>query len=121
MRRVLVVDDNIDAAETTAALLRSAGCEVAAAFSGEQALAQCPEFRPDVVLLDLGMPGLSGFETCARLRRAPGGADLFIAAITGWGQDEDRRRTASSGFDAHLVKPVPPEAVLNLVEQRRGH
>ena len=54
------------------------------------------------------------------MRRAPGGADLFIAAITGWGQDEDRRRTESSGFDAHLVKPVPPEAVLNLVEQRRG-
>jgi CheY-like chemotaxis protein len=115
-RRVLVVDDNVDAAETTAALLESAGCRVRAVFSGEEAIAVVPAFGPEIVLLDLGMPGLSGTETCARLRAAPGGADLVIAAVTGWGQDEDRRRTQAVGFDAHLVKPVAADVVLNLVE-----
>jgi PAS domain S-box-containing protein len=116
-RRVLVVDDNVDAAETSAALLAAAGCVVDVAFSGEQALASASRFQPEIVLLDLGMPGLSGIDRCARLRDTAAGGALYIAAVTGWGQDEDRRRTQAAGFDAHLVKPVPPDALLALIEQ----
>ncbi len=118
-RRVLVADDNADAAETTATLLANAGCRVRTVFSGHDAIAATADFHPEVVLLDLGMPDLSGLDTCARLRHAPGGRDLFIAAITGWGQDEDRRRTQSAGFDAHLVKPVAPDDLLQVIATAR--
>ena len=119
-RRVLVVDDSADAADTTAALLEAAGCSVRAAYSGEQALREVEAFWPEMVLLDIGMPGLNGLEACSRLRSLPAGASLFIVALTGWGQEEDRRRTREAGFDAHLVKPVAPDALLNLVEQVPG-
>jgi CheY-like chemotaxis protein len=115
-RRVLVVDDSIDAADTTATLLESAGCAVRAVYSGEESLKQVEAFRPEIVLLDLGMPGVNGLDVCRRIRSSPGGRSLFIVAVTGWGQDEDRRKTRAAGFDAHLVKPIAPEELLNVVE-----
>ena len=118
-RRVLVVDDSIDAADTTATLLESAGCAVHAVYSGEEALNQLEAFRPDIVLLDLGMPGLHGLEVCRQIRSSPSGRSLFMVAVTGWGQDDDRRKTRAAGFDAHLVKPVAPEDLLNVVENAR--
>ena len=115
-QRVLVVDDNVDAADTTALFLAAAGCSVRAAYGGEQALREVADFQPDVVLLDIGMPGLDGFETCRRIRTLPGGTDVVIAAVTGWGQEESRRQTRLAGFEAHLVKPVAPETILALVD-----
>ena len=107
-KRVLVVDDNRDAADSLAMLLRLKGHEVRVAYEGPAALAAAPEFGPDLVLLDLGMPGMDGYEVARRLRRTPGFERKTIAALTGWGQDADRRRTRETGFDHHLVKPVDP-------------
>ena len=114
-RRVLVVDDNTDAAETSAMLLQSVGFDARMAFSGEQALSDVLDFKPEIVLLDLGMPGLDGIETCRRLRAMSHDGRLVIVAVTGWGQEESRRKTRQAGFDAHLVKPVSPEALLQLL------
>lgn len=114
-RRVLVVDDNRDSADTLSTLLRVMGCEVQAAYDGLQALECGAHFRPDAVLLDLGMPKLNGFETCERMRREKWGRPICIVALTGWGQEEDRRRTKECGFDAHLVKPVDPGKLTELL------
>jgi CheY-like chemotaxis protein len=73
------------------------------------------EFRPEVVLLDIGMPKLNGYETARRLRREPWGRDIVLAAVTGWGQDEDKRRTREAGFDHHFVKPVEPAALQRIL------
>jgi signal transduction histidine kinase/CheY-like chemotaxis protein len=118
-RRVLVVDDNADAADTTTLLLQATGCVVRTAYGGEQALRELDSFTPDVVLLDLGMPGLDGVEVCRRIRELPSGASIRVIAVTGWGQEESRRRTALAGFDAHLVKPVNPDALLQIVFEPR--
>jgi CheY-like chemotaxis protein len=104
--RVLVVEDNPDGLETLMALLDMLGFEVAGAADGAQAIAKAAEFRPAVVLLDLGLPVIDGIEVCRQLRADPRHDRLFIAALTGWGADGDRRRTAEAGFDAHLTKPV---------------
>jgi PAS domain S-box-containing protein len=103
--RVLVVDDNIDAAESLAALLKLRGLVVSVAHNGQDALAQALQQRPDVVLLDIGLPGMNGYEVAAALRRNAGRGPALIA-ITGYGQDADARRAAEAGFDRHLVKPV---------------
>ena len=105
-RRLLLVDDNVDAASTQAALLRILGHEVEVAYNGEAALEKAREFRPEIVLLDLGMPGMDGFEVARRLRASKEGRRVKLVAQTGWGQEEDRRRTREAGFDAHLAKPV---------------
>src|SRR5438067_1102716 len=105
-RRLLLVDDNVDAASTQAALLRILGHEVEVAYDGEAALEKAREFRPEIVLLDLGMPGMDGFEVARRLRASKEGRRVKLVAQTGWGQEEDRRRTREAGFDAHLAKPV---------------
>lgn len=105
-RRVLVVEDNPDGLETLVALLEMLGHEVAGAADGRQALQRAAEFRPQVVLLDLGLPVMDGFEVARTLRQDSRFEDVFIAALTGWGADGDRRRTADAGFDAHLTKPV---------------
>ncbi len=105
-RRVIVVDDNRDAAETLAALLRLKGHSVATAHDGHMALELARSWLPELVLLDLGMPGMDGFEVARRIRELPGLERITIAALTGWGQQADRRRTAEAGFDHHLVKPV---------------
>src|SRR5690606_30218144 len=106
-RRVLVVDDNPDAAESLEMLLRVLGAETRVAGDGEAALAAVRDFHPSIVLLDLGMPGMDGYEVARRIRERPDelGRPLLIA-LTGWGQPEDRRRTREAGFDDHPVKPV---------------
>jgi CheY-like chemotaxis protein len=107
-RRVLVVDDNEDAAESLAALLRLFGHEVDVAFDGEQALTLAPEVRPDLVLLDLGMPRMDGHEVARRMRAAPWGGRMKIIALSGFGDNADRERSLEAGCDDHLVKPVSP-------------
>jgi signal transduction histidine kinase/ActR/RegA family two-component response regulator len=114
--RVLVVDDNRDAAETLEDLLALAGCTVALAFSGPQALAIAPEFHPEVVLCDLGLPGMSGYEVGVALRQHPASARAQLIAVSGYGQAEDRERSQAAGFDRHLVKPVDPSELLRLLE-----
>ena len=113
--RILVVDDNVDGATTLSRLLEALGYQARAATSGAQALAEGREFRPEVVLLDLGMPGMDGFEAAARMRSEPWGATARIIALTGWGQAEDKRRTAEAGFAAHFVKPLDLQALLPLL------
>jgi CheY-like chemotaxis protein len=105
-RRVVVADDNPDAASSLAELLRMLGHEAYTAEDGEQAVEAVRRMRPDVVLLDLGMPRVDGLEAARRIRQLPYGKDVLLVALTGWGQDADRRRTAQAGFDRHLVKPV---------------
>jgi len=114
-RRILVVDDNHDSAESLAMLLEITGNETLVAYDGMVALRQAAAFRPDVVLLDLGLPKLDGYEVARRLRARPWGKKLVLVAITGWGQDEDRRHTAEAGFDGHLVKPVDYAALTQLL------
>ena len=113
-RRVLVVDDNADAAESLAMLLEANGDAVRVAYDGEEALGAEGDFRPEVVLLDIGMPKLSGYEVARRIRDARGG-DVLIVAITGWGQEEDRRRAREAGFDHHFTKPVDYQALLDVI------
>ena len=105
-RKILIVDDNVDNAESLSMLLGLKGHETEVAFDGESALAVAAAFAPDVVLLDIGLPKMNGIEVCRRMRREPWGRAIRIVAVTGWGQDEDRRRSSEAGFDRHLVKPV---------------
>jgi signal transduction histidine kinase len=114
-RRVLVVDDNRDSAQSLAALLALEGHETALAFDGEQALQLAGQFGPDLVILDIGMPDMSGHEVCRRIRASAWGGRVRIVALTGWGQQEDRRRSQQAGFDHHLVKPVDPAAMAALL------
>jgi signal transduction histidine kinase/DNA-binding response OmpR family regulator len=104
--RVLVVDDNVDAAESLAILLRLGGCVVRLAHDGPTALEAAQTFRPEIVLLDIGLPGMDGYEVARRLRTCPASADAVLVAVTGYGQAEDRVRSHQAGFDHHLVKPV---------------
>ena len=120
--RVLVVDDNRDAAETLAMVLHLSGHEVLQAHDGPAALASVARFRPDLVLLDIGMPGMNGYEVAHRLRQMPDTATTVLAALTGWGQREDKQRALAAGFDHHLTKPVDGEqldAVLRATGSRR--
>jgi PAS domain S-box-containing protein len=110
-QRILVVDDNLDAARTLDTLLRMRGHEVRMAHTGQEALAVAAEFLPQVVLLDIGLPDMVGYEVARRLRRMPELGNVILIAQTGWGQDEDRRRSREAGFDAHLVKPVELGAI----------
>jgi len=114
-RRVLVVDDNHDGAEAIARLLRVLGHEVSVVYDGLTALRRANEFEPVVVLLDLGMPGMDGFQVCERLRAQTWKQRPFIVALTGWGRDGDVARTKNAGFDAHLVKPVDASAIVKLL------
>lgn len=104
--RILIVDDNEDSAESLAVLMELAGHEVRTAFEGLSALEEARTFRPDAVLLDIGMPKLDGYEVARRLRQEPGMDGVLLLAMTGYGQEEDRRRSREAGFDHHLVKPV---------------
>jgi PAS domain S-box-containing protein len=114
-RRVLVVDDNADSADMLATLLRIEGHQVEIAYDGASAIAAIAQHAPELVLLDLGMPDPDGYEVCRGIRSAPWGWTLTIVAVTGWGQEEDRRRTERAGFDRHLVKPVAPEVLSELL------
>jgi two-component system CheB/CheR fusion protein len=104
--RVLIVDDNEDAANTLGRLLTLMGKEVRVVHSGPVAIAEVVRFSPQVVLLDLGMPGMDGIETANHIRARPAGREVALVALTGWGQEHDRQMTEEAGFTAHLVKPV---------------
>jgi signal transduction histidine kinase/CheY-like chemotaxis protein len=104
--RVMIVDDNVDSADTMGAIMKLLGAEVCVVHSGEAALEAFPAFRPRVVFLDIGMPGMNGYEVAHRLRERPDAQRAILVALTGWGQDKDRRMTADAGFDQHLVKPA---------------
>jgi CheY-like chemotaxis protein len=117
-KRVLVVDDSRDAAEMLASLLTLQGNDTRIAYDGQDAVHIALTYRPQLILLDLGMPGMNGFEACRAIRRGwRGGHRPYIVALTGWGQDADRARTEQAGFDAHLVKPVQLEDVERLALQ----
>jgi CheY-like chemotaxis protein len=115
VRRILVVDDNADAADSLGQLLEMLGNEVRTAYDGEAGVAAAGEFRPDLIFLDLGMPKMNGYEACRRVRGQPWGEGVTLVALTGWGQDDDRRKTADAGFDHHLVKPVEYAALTKLM------
>ena len=114
--RLLVVDDNQEHADTLALYLGAAGHQVRVAYDGLEAVAIAAGFDPDAVLMDVGMPGLDGYEAARRMRAQPGGLRRVLVALTGWGQSEDRRRSRAAGFDAHLVKPADPPALLALID-----
>ena len=106
LSRILVVDDNHDSADSLAMLLTLGGHEVHTAHDGLAAVDAARTFRPRVVIMDVGMPRLNGYEAARIIRAEPWGKDIVLIALTGWGQEEDKRRTAEAGFDAHLIKPV---------------
>jgi PAS domain S-box-containing protein len=114
-RRILVVDDNRDAAISLAMMLKLMGNETLAAHDGLEALELAASFRPELVLLDLGMPRLNGFDTARQLRAQPWGENVLLVALTGWGQEEDRRKSQEAGFDMHIVKPIAPAALEKLL------
>jgi CheY-like chemotaxis protein len=118
-RRILVVDDNADAAESLATLLEICGHETALAHDGEAAIEVAEAFRPDVVLLDIGLPKLSGHDAARAIRERPWGRNVVLVALTGWGQDEDRRKSREVGFDHHLVKPIDGHMLLELLATTR--
>jgi PAS domain S-box-containing protein len=118
-RRVLVVDDNADAATTLDALLKSLGHETSVARGGVEALRLAAEFRPDIVLLDIGMPDIDGYEVARRLRNL-NDRPFRIVAVTGWGQEPDRQKSREAGFDAHLVKPVSANELVQILSEKAG-
>jgi CheY-like chemotaxis protein len=109
--RVLVVDDLRDSADSLAKVLEAMGHQVRVAYDGRQAVMVAEQFRPDVALIDLGMPDVDGYEVCRRIRAQAWGAKILLIAQTGWGQEFDRRRTQAAGFDQHLVKPLSWDAM----------
>jgi two-component system, sensor histidine kinase len=113
--RVLIADDNKDAADTLALLLSVDGYELKTAYSGHDAVSVSETFRPDVVLLDIGMPDLDGFSAARCIKQQPGGMKISVIAVTGWGQDHDKRRSREAGFATHLTKPVDPDQLRTLL------
>ena len=109
--RILVVDDNHDSALSQAMMLSIMGHETRTAHDGESAVVCAESFLPEVVLLDIGLPKLNGYEVAQRIREQPWGASMFLIAVTGWGQEEDRQRSTEVGLNVHMVKPVEPAAL----------
>jgi CheY-like chemotaxis protein len=118
-RRVLVADDNRDSAESLAMLLSHLGHEVVTAHDGLEAVSRAAEFQADVILLDIGMPRLNGYEAARRIRALSLAKRPLIVAVTGWGREDERRRSDEAGFDAHLVKPVDLTELMNLLRSSR--
>ncbi|HEY3729830.1 MAG TPA: response regulator [Steroidobacteraceae bacterium] len=114
-RRILVADDNLDALETLAQLLQLGGHEIHKAVDGVEALETATRVRPDLVLLDIGMPGMDGYEVARRIRSQPWGRQPTLVALTGWGQENDRKRSREAGFDSHCIKPLDPQRLVNLL------
>lgn len=112
---MLVVDDNVDAAESIAKILRLFGHEASCAYDGLSALSAAQAYRPDVIVLDIGLPGMDGYEVARRLRENAAFKRTPLVAITGYGQDEDRMQSEQAGFDRHLTKPVDPDALQALL------
>ena len=117
--RVLVVDDHEDSATSLSLLLGSLGYQVEMAHDGLEGVATAERFRPHIVFMDIGMPRLDGYEAARRVRQAPWGADMVLVALTGWGQEEDRRQAEEAGFNFHLVKPLDFAHVKTLIEELR--
>jgi CheY-like chemotaxis protein len=123
---VLVVDDNRDAAESLGILLKFLGAEVRVMHDGLSALKALESFHADLAFLDIGMPRMDGYELSRRIRQQPGGEEIMLIALTGWGQDKDRRRSQEAGFNHHLIKPADIDAVQALMisvseqKQKRG-
>jgi CheY-like chemotaxis protein len=120
-RRLLVVDDNKDAAESMSMLLEMWGHDVAYAYDGPTALETAEQWQPEAVFLDIGLPGMDGYEVAERLRELPHAKDAVLIAITGYGQDDDRLRSRQAGIDHHLVKPVAPDALRSLIDSLKLH
>jgi PAS domain S-box-containing protein len=118
-RRILVVDDNVDAAVTISSLLKAWGHDVQTAFGGEAALETVRRFQPEIILLDIGMPGMSGYDVAKWLRAEPSARGIVIAAVTGYGQEADRQRSFDAGFDYHLTKPPDPGLLESLLASPR--
>ncbi|QJW93542.1 ATP-binding response regulator [Frigoriglobus tundricola] len=118
-RRVLIADDNVDAALSLAEMLALMGHEVVTVHDGLAAVESAGAFRPEVILLDIGMPRLNGYEAARRIREQVGGKSVLLVALTGWGQEEDKRRAAEAGFDRHFTKPVAPDALEKLLAGAR--
>jgi CheY-like chemotaxis protein len=118
-RRVLVVDDNQDAALTMAMVIQRRGHVVEVAHDGLDAVERLATFRPDIVLMDIGMPRLNGYDACVRMRQMPEGQGIAIVALSGWGQEEDRRRSEEAGFDQHVVKPVDRSTLERVIAEAK--
>ena len=121
--RVVIIDDNQDAAHTLAMLVEQLGGSASMAHDAASGLAAVQEFQPDIVFLDIGMPGTDGYETCRRIRQVPAHRNIVVVAVTGWGQSQDKQRALDAGFDAHLTKPVDPTALASVIAgaaQRRS-
>ncbi len=114
--RILVVDDNQDAANSLATLLRMKGHDVRTAYDGVGAVDVAALYKPDVILLDVGLPRLNGFDAARRIRESEHGKDVILIALTGWGHAEDRRRSKEAGFDHHLVKPADPQVLDSVLD-----
>lgn len=118
--KILVVDDNHDSALSMAMMLSIMGHDTRTAHDGESAVATAETFLPDVVLLDIGLPKLNGYEVAQRIREKSWGASMYLIAVTGWGQDEDRQRSSEVGLNLHMVKPVEPAALEKLLAELRS-
>ena len=114
-RRILVADDNPDAASSLGVLLEMMGHEVCIVHDGVKAVDGAATFRPDIILLDIGMPQLNGYDACSRIREQPSNKDILIVALTGWSQDDKKQRSQQAGFDFHLIKPVELPALEKLL------
>ena len=119
-RRILVVDDNHDSARTLARLLKMKGHETFTASDGSEAVEAAEAHRPEVILLDIGLPVLNGYEVARTIRERPWGEEVVIVALTGWGQEEDRHRSKEAGIDHHLVKPVDTAALEKILTELRA-
>ena len=113
--RVLVVDDERDCADTLAVLIRAFGCQAKAVYDGAEAIKQVGQFLPDMVLVDIGMPGLNGYDTVAQLRKQRGNEYLIVVAVTGWAREEYKRRAYDCGFDLFITKPISYETLKDLL------
>ena len=114
-KKVLLVDDNVDAADTLEMLLGMDGFQVTTVYDGVTALAAAGDISPDVVVMDIGMPGMDGYDAARMMRQLPGGEDMVLIALTGWGQPADKSRASEAGFNHHLIKPVDYDTLLKCV------
>jgi CheY-like chemotaxis protein len=119
-RRILVVDDNVDAVDSLMFMLQQKGHDVRIAHDGNKALECIRIFNPEVIFLDIGMPGMDGYEVCRQIRASTQGQRMHICAVTGWGQSEDKKRAHDAGFDDHLTKPVSVNDIMSQINDYRS-